>query len=96
MSLVRLENVTKIYGTDGVEFPALGGVSFSVDAGEFLSIAGPSGSGKTTALNIIGCLDKPSGGSLFLEDTDISSRKSSELADIRRHKIGFIFQTFNL
>jgi len=95
-SLVRLENVTKIYGSDGVEFPALGGVSFSVEAGEFLSIAGPSGSGKTTALNIIGCLDKPSGGSLFLEDTDISSRKSSELADIRRHKIGFIFQTFNL
>jgi putative ABC transport system ATP-binding protein len=96
MALVRLDNVFKIYKTNGIDFPALGGVSFSVEEGEFLSIAGPSGSGKTTALNIIGCLDKPSSGSLFLEETDISSRKSSQLADIRRRKIGFIFQTFNL
>jgi putative ABC transport system ATP-binding protein len=96
MSLVRLENVTKVYKTNGIGFPALGGVSFSVEKGEFLSIAGPSGSGKTTILNIIGCLDKPTGGSFFLEDRDISTRKSGELADIRRHHIGFIFQTFNL
>jgi len=96
MFLVRLENVTKVYKTDGIGFPALGGVSFSVEKGEFLSIAGPSGSGKTTILNIIGCLDKPTGGSFFLEDRDISTRKSGELADIRRHHIGFIFQTFNL
>jgi putative ABC transport system ATP-binding protein len=96
MLLVKLDNVTKVYHTDSIEFPALEGISFSVEAGEFLSIAGPSGSGKTTALNIIGCLDKPSDGSLFLEDNDISACSSSELADIRRHKIGFIFQTFNL
>jgi putative ABC transport system ATP-binding protein len=96
MSLIRLENVSKIYRTNGVEFPALGGISFSVEKGEFLSIAGPSGSGKTTALNIIGCLDKPSGGSIFLDEMDISSKKSTELANIRRYKIGFIFQTFNL
>jgi putative ABC transport system ATP-binding protein len=96
MSLIRLENVSKIYRTNSVQFPALGGISFSVEKGEFLSIAGPSGSGKTTALNIIGCLDKPSGGSIFLDEMDISSKKSTELANIRRHKIGFIFQTFNL
>jgi putative ABC transport system ATP-binding protein len=96
MSLVKMENVSKIYKTNGIPFPALGGISFSVEAGEFLSLAGPSGSGKTTALNIIGCLDKVSEGALYLEDIDISSRKSSELADIRRYKIGFVFQTFNL
>lgn len=96
MSLVRLENVSKIYRTNGIEFPALAGVTFFVDNGEFLSIAGPSGSGKTTALNIIGCLDKPSGGSIFLDEVDLSNKKSTKLANIRRHSIGFIFQTFNL
>jgi len=96
MSLVKLQNVTKVYRTDGIAFPALDGISLSVEAGEFLSIAGPSGSGKTTALNLMGCLDKPTGGAIFLDDVDIGVRNSSELADIRRHKIGFIFQTFNL
>lgn len=96
MSLIRLENVSKIYKTGKVDFPALKEISFSIDKGEFLSIAGPSGSGKTTILNIIGCLDKPSDGTLFLNDTDISSKKSNELANIRRYNIGFIFQTFNL
>lgn len=96
MSLIRLENISKIYKTGKVDFPALKEISFSIDKGEFLSIAGPSGSGKTTILNIIGCLDKPSDGTLFLNDTDISSKKSNELANIRRYNIGFIFQTFNL
>jgi putative ABC transport system ATP-binding protein len=96
MSLVRLDNVFKIYKTNGIDFPALGGVSFSVEDGEFLSIAGPSGSGKTTILNIIGCLDKPSKGRLFLDETDVSKKKGTEQAMIRRQKIGFIFQTFNL
>jgi putative ABC transport system ATP-binding protein len=96
MSLVKLDNVTKVYSTNGIEFPALGGVSFSVESGEFLSIAGPSGSGKTTILNIIGCLDNPSGGSYFLDGSDVSAKKSSALAEVRRSSIGFIFQTFNL
>jgi len=96
MSLVRLESITKVYQTNGVPFPALGGVSLKVEKGEFLSIAGPSGSGKTTALNIIGCLDRPSEGNYFLEEEDVSLKKSTELAEIRRHQIGFIFQTFNL
>ena len=96
MSLVKLDNVTKIYNTNGVNFPALGGISFSVSKGEFLSIAGPSGSGKTTAVNIIGCLDKVTSGSYLLDGSDVSLKKNSELAIIRRHHIGFIFQTFNL
>jgi putative ABC transport system ATP-binding protein len=96
MSLVKLENVSKIYNTNGISFPALGGVSFSVEKGEFLSIAGPSGSGKTTALNIIGCLDKPTDGAYYLDGKDVSKNKSGELADIRRYNLGFIFQTFNL
>jgi putative ABC transport system ATP-binding protein len=96
MPLVKVENVSKIYKTNGIPFPALNGISFSVEKGEFLSLAGPSGSGKTTMLNLIGCLDKPTKGSIFLDDKNISIGKSSELADIRRHNIGFIFQTFNL
>jgi putative ABC transport system ATP-binding protein len=96
MSLLRFENVFKMYRTDSVEFPALGGISFSLEKGEFLSIAGPSGSGKTTILNIIGCLDRPSKGAYFLEDEDMGTKKSLELAVIRRRHIGFIFQTFNL
>lgn len=96
MSVLKLEDVTKIYKTNGMDFPALGGISFSVERGEFLSLAGPSGSGKTTALNIIGCLDKPTSGHYYLEGQDVSGKKSGELADIRRFNIGFIFQTFNL
>ncbi|MCP4217171.1 MAG: ABC transporter ATP-binding protein [bacterium] len=96
MSLVKLDNIHKIYKTNGTPFPALQGVSFSVEKGEFLSVAGPSGSGKTTALNIIGCLDTADEGSYVLEGTDIKKENASELADIRRHKLGFIFQTFNL
>jgi len=96
MSLVKLVDISKVYQTNDVEFPALKEVSLVVEKGEFLSIAGPSGSGKTTLLNIIGCLDHSTGGTVFLEDTDISLKKSKELAEIRRYNIGFIFQTFNL
>jgi putative ABC transport system ATP-binding protein len=96
MSVIRVENVSKIYQTNGIPFPALRGISFSVEKKEFLSIAGPSGSGKTTILNIIGCLDQPSEGSLFLDDIDITKKKALDLAIIRRNAIGFVFQTFNL
>jgi len=96
MSLVKFEEIFKIYYTGKVEFPALNGVSFDVEEGEFLSIAGPSGSGKTTILNIIGCLDQPSRGTFYLNDMEVGSKKGNELAEIRRHQIGFIFQTFNL
>ena len=96
MNLVKLENISKTYRAGSLEFQALNDVSFSVATGEFLAIAGPSGSGKTTLLNLIGCLDSPTAGKLYLEDNDIGAKKSEELAYIRRFKLGFIFQTFNL
>ncbi len=96
MAQVTVQKISKIYKTNGIDFPALNEISFSVESGEFLSLAGPSGSGKTTALNLIGCLDNPSAGSIILENADISTKTGGQLADIRRHKIGFIFQTFNL
>jgi putative ABC transport system ATP-binding protein len=96
MAIAKLENITKTYHIGKIEQPALRGISFSVEDGEFLSIAGPSGSGKTTILNILGCLDKPSQGQVYLENNNITGLSTSKLADVRRHKIGFIFQTFNL
>ena len=96
MSIAKLENIHKIYHIGKIDFPALKGITLSVEEGEFLSIAGPSGSGKTTALNLIGCLDKPSQGKIFLENKDITDYPTSKLADVRRDKIGFVFQTFNL
>jgi putative ABC transport system ATP-binding protein len=96
MALIRLEKVFKVYRTKGLESPALQGVSFAVENGEFLSLAGPSGSGKTTILNIIGCLDQPSQGRFLLNETDMGTKSDTEQADVRRHQLGFIFQTFNL
>jgi putative ABC transport system ATP-binding protein len=96
MSIAKLENVHKVYHIGKIDFPALRGIFFSVEKGEFLSIAGPSGSGKTTVLNLVGCLDKPSRGNIFLDDKDITALPTSKLADVRRKNIGFVFQTFNL
>lgn len=96
MALLKLENICKIYHTNKVGVLALKDVSFDVEPGEFLSLAGPSGSGKTTALNLIGCLDKPTEGNLYIDQTNISTQSKSDLAILRRNHIGFIFQTFNL
>lgn len=96
MPIIEFDKITKIYKTGDVEFPALGGISLTVDKGEFLAIAGPSGSGKTTILNIIGCLDRSSGGKYLMNGGNIESKTGNELAAIRRDRIGFIFQTFNL
>jgi putative ABC transport system ATP-binding protein len=96
MSITKLESVHKVYHIGKIDFPALRGISFSIEEGEFLSIAGPSGSGKTTVLNLVGCLDKPSRGKIFLNDKDITALPTSKLADVRRKNIGFVFQTFNL
>jgi len=96
MSIAKLENIHKVYHIGKIDFPALRGISFSIEEGEFLSIAGPSGSGKTTVLNLLGCLDKPSQGKIFLEDKDVTALPTAKLADVRRKNIGFVFQTFNL
>jgi len=94
--MVHLEGITKIYDLGDVQVEALRDVSFSVAEGEFLSIMGASGSGKSTLMNILGCLDTPTRGRYFLEGFDVSGLSRDELADIRKHKIGFVFQGFNL
>jgi len=96
MPVVRMEKVEKNYHVGKVEVPALRGVTFSIEKGEFAAIAGPSGSGKTTLLNLFGCLDKPTAGRVFIEEHDIITLSPDQLADVRNHHIGFIFQTFNL
>lgn len=95
-AIVKLENVWKIYQLGKVEVPALRGVDLEIKKGDFVSLMGPSGSGKSTFLHIIGCLDLPSKGRVFLDDKDISSLSENELAQIRARKIGFVFQQFNL
>lgn len=95
-TLISVENVTKHYLAGTTEVKALNGVSLAVERGEFLSIAGPSGSGKTTLLNIIGCLDVPDSGEVRIDGEAISTKDKRSLALLRRDRIGFIFQTFNL
>ena len=96
MPVAKLENIHKTYLIGKMAFPAVKNISFSIGEGEFVSLAGPSGSGKTTILNIIGCLDKPSQGKIFIENKNITDLPTAKLADVRRYKIGFIFQTYNL
>jgi putative ABC transport system ATP-binding protein len=94
--LVRLVDVQKIYVMDQVEVPALQGITLSIAKGEFVSMMGPSGSGKSTLMNLIGCLDRPTRGKVFIDRKDVSKLNDNSLAEIRREKIGFVFQQFNL
>ena len=94
--MIEIKNITKIYKTGPVEFQALRGVSFKIEDGEFVAIMGPSGSGKSTLMHIIGALDQPTSGQYFLDGQDMSALSDDELADIRKNKIGFVFQSFNL
>ena len=94
--IIKLENVWKIYKMGDVEVAALRGMNFEVKKGEFVAIMGPSGSGKSTAVNMVGCLDIPTKGEIYLENRNIAHLTESQLAQIRGKKIGFIFQQFNL
>jgi putative ABC transport system ATP-binding protein len=96
MNVVRLEHVYKEYVLGEQKVQALKDITVSVESGVFLAIAGPSGSGKTTLLNLIGCIDNPTRGKVFIKDEDVSGKTSDALAGLRARAIGFIFQTFNL
>ncbi len=94
--MIEVKNITKVYGSDENAFQALGGVSFTIHEGEFVAIMGPSGSGKSTLMHILGCLDTPTSGTYCLDGKDVSTLSDDELALIRKEKIGFVFQAFNL
>jgi putative ABC transport system ATP-binding protein len=96
MEVIRLEDVTRIYKIGEVETYALRGLTLSIEEGEFTALVGPSGSGKTTALQVMGCLDKPTSGRVLLEGEDVSRLSGSKRADLRRGTIGFVFQFFAL
>ncbi len=96
MTIVRVEHVDKIYRLDEQEVAALKDINLIVAAGRFLAIAGPSGSGKSTLLNLIGCIDTPTRGHVFIGTEDTSLKSPDQLADLRARTLGFIFQTFNL
>ncbi len=96
MSLVRVEGVSKEYQLGEQKVVALHDITLAFDEGVFLAIAGPSGSGKTTLLNIIGCIDTPTTGRVFIDDKEVTGLSSDALADLRARTTGFIFQTFNL
>jgi putative ABC transport system ATP-binding protein len=96
MEVTKVENVTRVYKTGKIETQALRGVSLSIENGEFTALVGPSGSGKTTLLQLIGCLDQPTSGHVFINGKDISQLNRNRRADMRRGTIGFIFQFFAL
>jgi putative ABC transport system ATP-binding protein len=95
-NLIEITDLTKTYGSGDVAVHALRGVDVAVESGEFAAIMGPSGSGKSTLMNILGCLDRPSGGSYVLDGKDVSRLSKNELAGVRNSKIGFVFQSYNL
>jgi putative ABC transport system ATP-binding protein len=94
--IVSVVDVSKIYKLGKTEVPALRGVSLEIHRGEFLAVAGPSGSGKTTLLNLVGCVDTPTSGRVVVDGKDTRELSERALTDLRLHRIGFIFQTFNL
>jgi len=94
-AVIEVSNVWKIYGTK-IKIEVLRGVSFSIKKGEFVAIVGPSGSGKSTLMHVIGCLDRPTKGTVIVDGSNVAALSQNQLADIRATKIGFIFQSFNL
>ena len=96
MEIMRVENLTKVYGKGENEVRALDGVSFSVEKGAFVAVIGPSGSGKSTLLHILGGVDRPTGGKVFMDGKDVYAQNEEQLAIFRRRQVGLIYQFYNL
>lgn len=96
MEILRVENLTKVYGKGENEVRALDGVSFSVEKGAFVAVIGPSGSGKSTLLHILGGVDRPTGGKVFMDGKDVYAQDEEQLAIFRRRQVGLIYQFYNL
>jgi len=94
--MIKCKNLTKVYKNGEIETEALKKISFKVDVGEFVAIVGPSGSGKSTLMHILGALDAPTSGQYFLDGQEVSKLKDDQLSELRRNRIGFVFQSFNL
>jgi putative ABC transport system ATP-binding protein len=94
--MLRTENLTKVYRTEDVETTALNEVNLHIQAGEFVSIMGPSGCGKSTLLNILGMIDSPTAGNYYFEDREVGNLSERKRSDVRKHNLGFVFQSFNL
>ena len=96
MEIIKVENLTKVYGSGNNEVRALDNVSFSIEKGEFLAIIGPSGSGKSTLLHILGGVDEPTGGRVYVNGQDVYAQNEDQLAIFRRRQVGLIYQFYNL
>ncbi len=96
MSVIAMAGITKVYDTGKIRVEALKGVDLRINSGEFVAIVGPSGSGKSTLMNLVGCLDTPTGGTYLLRDKEVAGLDKNELAKIRNERVGFVFQNFNL
>ena len=94
--MIDMRNIKKVYQTGTISLEALKGIFIKIEKGEFVSIMGPSGSGKSTLMNIIGCLDTPTGGTYYLEERNVSGLTFDQLSEVRNRKVGFVFQNFNL
>ncbi len=96
MSFIELKNITKVYHVGEIDVPVLNGITLNIEKGEYVALTGASGSGKSTLMNILGCLDRPTGGEYWLDGEEVGSLSGDARALIRNHKIGFVFQSFNL